>query len=102
MKYLSIRNNTEMKNSKEEKMLGVIIDNKLRFETHVKDLCKKASQKIWALSRLINYLNDSKKKIISNALIKSQFSYCPLLWTFCFRLTNNMINKINERALRLH
>ena len=44
--------NIEMKNSKEEKILGVIIDNKLRF--------KKASQKIWALSRLINYLIDSE------------------------------------------
>ena len=33
--------NTEMKNSKEEKILGVIIDNKLRFKGHVKNLCKK-------------------------------------------------------------
>ena len=31
---------------------------------------------MWALSRLINYLNDSEKKMIFNALIKSQFSYC--------------------------
>ena len=78
-----IYDNIEMKNSKEEKILGVIIDNKLRFRSHVKNLCKKASQKIWALSRLINYLNDSKKKIIFNALIKSQFSYCPLVWMVC-------------------
>ena len=38
------------------------IDNKLRFKSHVKNLCKKASQNIWALSRLINYLNDSAKE----------------------------------------
>ena len=50
---------------------------------------------------MINYLNDSKKKIIFNALIKSQFSYCPLVWMFCSRQTNNMINKIHERALRI-
>ena len=37
----------EMKNSKEEKILGVITDNKLRFKSHLKHLCKKASQKIW-------------------------------------------------------
>ena len=64
-----VYDNSEMKNSKEEKVLGVIIDNKLRFKSHVKNLCKKASQKIWALTRLINYLSDSKKKIIFNALI---------------------------------
>ena len=62
-----VYDNIEMKNSKEEKILGVIIDNKLRFKSHVKNLCKKTSQKIWALSRLIIYLNDSKMKIIFNA-----------------------------------
>ena len=53
----------ETKNSKEEKILGVIIHNKLRFKSHAKNLCKKASQKIWIYSRLINYLNDSEKKM---------------------------------------
>ena len=69
-----VYDNIEMKNSKEEKILGVIIDNKLRFKSHVKDLSKKASQKIWALSRLINHLNDSEKEMIFNALMKSRFS----------------------------
>ena len=55
-------NNTEIKNSSEEKILGITTDNKLKFKSHVKNLCTKASQKIWALSRLTNYLNDSKKK----------------------------------------
>ena len=31
-----------MKDSKEEKILGVIIDNKLSFKSHIKNLCKKA------------------------------------------------------------
>ena len=96
-----VYDNIEMKNSKEEKILRVIIDNKLRFKSRVKNQCKKTSRKIWALSRLINYLKNSKKKMIFNALIKSQFSYCPLVWMFCSRQTNNMINKIHERALRI-
>ena len=50
-------NNTEMKNSSEEKILGITIDKELNFKSHVKKLGKKASQKIWALSRLTNYLN---------------------------------------------
>ena len=55
---------------------------------------------MWAFSRLINYLNDSEKKMIFNALIRSQFSYCRLVSIFCSRQTNNMINKIHKRALR--
>ena len=42
-----------------------------------------------------------KKKLIVNAIIKCQFSYCLLVWMFCSRQTNNMINKLHERVLRL-
>ena len=34
-------------------------------------------------------------------MIKSQFNYCPLVWMFCSRKSNNLINKVQERALRL-
>ena len=48
-----------MKNSKEQTILGVTIDNKLALKSHIKNLCKKASQKLGTLSRLSNHLNDS-------------------------------------------
>ena len=63
-----------MKNSKREKTLGVITDSKFRFKIHLKNLLKKASQNIWAISRLINYYIDSENKMIFNAITKSQFS----------------------------
>ena len=37
--------------NKKEKLLGLIIDNKLKFNDHVALLCKKAGRKITALSR---------------------------------------------------
>ena len=51
-----------LKNSNKEKILGITIDNKLTFESHFTDLCTKTSQKIGVLSRIKNYLDDSKKK----------------------------------------
>ena len=68
-----------MENSKKQKIIGVTIDNKLHFESHISELCKKASQKVAALSRLSSYLHSSEKKIVFNSIIKSQFSYCPLV-----------------------
>ena len=53
--------NAERKNSSLEKVLGIIVDNKLQFKSYVKKICNKASQEIWALSRLANYLSDSEK-----------------------------------------
>ena len=88
-------------NTKEQKAIGGIIDNKLNFKSHISELCKKVSQKVAALSRLSSYLHNSEKKLIFNSIIKSQFSYCLLVWMFCSRTSNNMINKPHERSLRI-
>ena len=34
-----------------------------------------------------------------NSIIKSQFSYCPLIWMFCSRTSNNM--ELHERSRRI-
>ena len=94
-------NNFICNNSDEEKILGITIDDKLTFKRNIKILCRKAAQKMGALSRLLNQLSDSQKRLIFNSLIKSQFNYCPLIWMFCPRTSNNMINKTHERALQL-
>ena len=31
----------------------------------------------------------------------SAFKYCPLIWMFCNKTSNNQINKIHKRSLRL-
>ena len=40
-----------IKSSACEKLLGIKIDNKLNFDTHVKGLCTKANNKLRALAR---------------------------------------------------
>ena len=47
--------------SKEETILSIMINNALSFDSHIKDVCKKASQKLAALSRLANYLHLEEK-----------------------------------------
>ena len=34
-------------------------------------------------------------------MVKSQLNYCPLVWMFCPRRSSNLINKVQERALRI-
>ena len=60
-----------MKKSKEQKILEVTIDNKLTFKSHIKNLCKKASQKICALSRPSSHINGSQKRLVLNFIVKS-------------------------------
>jgi len=91
----------EIQNSKCEKLLGILIDSNLNFQDHISMLCKKASQKLQALSRVSRYMNHEQTKLLVNAFVTSHFSYCPLVWMMHSHKMNNRINIIHERALRM-
>ena len=85
--------------SKSEKLLRVKFDHKLSFDDHISELCKKASRKINALSRVASHMNILKRRILMNAFFKSQFSYC-LFVSMCHSHANNgKINRLHERCL---
>ena len=90
-----------LKNSNEEEILEITIDRKLTFHQHTKKMCRKAGQKLSALLRLSPYLDTNKRKTIYTTMLKFQFNYCPLVWMFCPKRSNNLINKVQESALRI-
>ena len=92
---------TTLKNVKEAKVLGVLIDNRLSFKNHIKNLCKTVSNKLNCLARLAKTLTKNQRVLLFNSFIKGQFNYCPLIWMFCSRRSHNSIDKLYERALRL-
>ena len=87
----------QIKSSKEEKLLGITIDNKLSFNAHVNNICNKIFQKIIALTRIAKYINPAQRRVVMKAFIISQFGYCPLVWMFHSRRINNRINRLHER-----
>ena len=62
---------------------------------------KKEGQKLSALVRINHYLTQDQTLLLLNTVVKSQFSYCPLIGMFISRYLNNALNSIDERALRL-
>ena len=93
--------NYDIKSSKCEKRVGIKIDSKLNFNTHVDKICKKPGQKLNSLSRVTLYMDLSKRRILLNAFFISQFIHCPLVWMFHSGGKNNKINQIHERWLRI-
>ena len=51
-------------NSCEEKILGVIIDNELKFDPRIRSMCKKTAQKLGMLNKISSLLGPEKKKIL--------------------------------------
>ena len=56
--------NETLKNSKQEKVLGVAIDNKLNFATYLSNIPKNANIKFNALTRVQKYMTTDQKKRI--------------------------------------
>ena len=73
--------------SVEEKLLGVTVDKKLNFNSHLSKLCKRVGQKFTTLVRVAKILPFDK-------------SHCPIVWMFYSRKINTKVNHIHERALR--
>ena len=94
-------NDLNLKNCKEVEILRITLDRNLNFKRHIKNICRKVGQKLSALLRISSHINIDKKTLLYKSIIKSQFAYCPLVWMFCFRQSNNLINKVHERALKL-
>ena len=90
-----------IKNSSCEKMLGINFDHKLKFMNHVEEICKKASGKLNALARITPYMGIRKQYTLMDAIFKTQFNYCSLIWMCCNRSLNNKTDRLHERSLRI-
>ena len=60
------------------KLLGVSIDNELKFDKYVLNTIKKANSKPSALLRMTKFLTFQKKRTLYKVFVKSQLKYCPL------------------------
>ena len=82
-------------------LLGIKIESELTFNKYMEMVCKKASQKLTALSRLCAFIPFHKRKLLMNAFFESQFSYSPLVCMFHSRQVNSKVNSLHYRALRM-
>ena len=82
------------------RLLGVEIDNKLKFDVHITSLCKKAARQINVLRRISSFFDESSKLLIFRSFILSNFNYCPLVWHFCGATLTKKLENLQERGLR--
>ena len=64
------------------KLLVIEIDNKLNFEKHISNICKKASNQLNAICRLQTFMGHKEKQAIINTFVHSNFNYVCLIWHF--------------------
>ena len=85
-----------MSATRQIKLLGVEIDNKITFDENVRNLCQKVSKKTRVFSRLNTDISQEQALSICNVAILSNFNYCFLIWIFCNKSANEKIHRANR------
>ena len=81
-KYKLNIDNNDIESTKSEKLLGIAIDDRLRFDQHILNLCSEAAMQLNTLGRLQKYMGKSEKVAIVNSFIYVSFNFCPSVWHF--------------------
>ena len=93
-------NGVELTMESSVRLLGIEIDNKLNFEKHIYNICRKTSNQLNAICRLETFMRHKEKEAIINTFVHSNFNYGCLIWHFSSKKSQNKVEKIHERSLK--
>ena len=82
------------------KLLGIYIDDKLKFTTHIDHICSTASTQLKIMYRFKKVLTVEDKTDMYRSFVLANFNYCPIVWHYCDVNMMRKMEKLQERALR--
>lgn len=91
-------NNTSIKQVKEAKFLGVIIDNTLQWKSQIDTVNNKLSKMIGVIYKIRNSCSPECIKLIYNALIYPHLLYCSSIWGGTYKIYIDSL-VINQKKL---
>ena len=93
---------TLVENETQVDLLGLKIDNRLSFKSHISAICKKAAKQLNVLKRLDSLLNISQRKVLAQSFILANLNYCPAVWHFVQLKTNTKLKKYKNAVIALY
>ena len=81
--------------------LGLILDDKLKFSTHINHVCKKVSKSIGILNRLKSSVPLFTLKLLYHALVYPYLNYCNIIWGNTFSNHLYPLNILQKKVLRI-
>jgi hypothetical protein len=94
-------NNEPLHQVSEHKHLGVVIDDKLRWNAHVDHVCKIISRNVYLLSKLQSIITLEARKLFFNAHIQPHFDYASIIWDGISDALFKRLNSLHRRAVKL-
>ena len=96
---LSVQNHAVVQVA-EHRLLGVNVDNQMKWQSHVNKTCRTISRNIYLLSKLKPFVDIDARKMFYNAHIKTHIDYSSTLWDGCSDVHFKSINSLHRRAAK--
>lgn len=91
-------NNTEIENVNTIKYLGIRIDSKLKFDSHIDYTISKIATKLWYMQRTCKNLSSHYKVKVYRSIVEPHFIYCS---TIFFIMKDSQIEKLQKCRIKL-
>ena len=93
--------NTCIKNVSEQELLGVFIDEKLTWSSHMDHLCSLISSKISFLRQLSDYVPVQVQTLFYQGYILPYIDYGSITWRSAAGIHIERLSKLQKRAARI-
>ena len=99
--HIYFMNSKALQNVNEEKDLGVIIDNQLKFHRHVSSVSSKAHQLLALIRQSFIYLDTETFPHLYKSIVRPTLEYGNLIWGPFYLLDQQQIERVQRKATRL-
>ena len=92
---------TKIKQVYNSRVLGVDIDNKLKWNNHIDTIAKKVFSGIGGVRRIRDFVDRDTLISVYKSLIRPHFDYCSEVWDALGNGLSNRLQKLQNRAARV-
>jgi hypothetical protein len=87
--------------TKSFKLLGILLDEYLSFDSHIDNVCAKISKSLFCLNRVKNFIDEKTRKTLYFAMVHSHLMYCLSIYS-CANMTSlNKVEIMQKKAIRI-
>ena len=97
-----IVNGAKIDQVSEHRFLGITIDNKLRWDSHINNVCKTVSRRVFLLSKLRYIVDINTRKLFFDAYIKPHIDYASVVWDGCSEVLKKRLNSLHRRYVKVN
>ena len=83
------------------KFLGVLVDDKLTWKSHLTHICNKVAKNIGILNKLRHRVPLNTLSMLYNTLLMPYFNYCNIIWASTKPTRLDHLVKLQKKAIRI-